>query len=375
LALQTTSVFEHRPPLPALTGLRFFAAAYIILFHTKFAQDAGTRNLGLIDTFLSSGFLAVTLFFLLSGFILAYVYAGRTATARDKRQFWQARFARIWPLYAASLLFVSLLMHLTPPVPIAAAVLLMVQAWNPFSPEMAQAWSGVCWTLSVEAFFYLLFPFVQSWLDRQSRRTVPIFLAANIALCLIFNISWRTPGYPIYGPYRFVPLALLHTPEFFIGMIVGNLYLRRSSATQPAPRFGWCTYLAAATSLALLCLRNLPATSFAVLTFAILLFGLATEATLVRRFLSLRAIVFGGEISYAMYLLHFASRTIADTLADRWHITAPAVRFAAYFVATVLISIVAHKTIELPAHNVLRRLWLYPQRKRAASRSKSSAAV
>jgi len=371
-----SSTPERRPPLPALTGLRFFAAAYIILFHTKFAEDAATRNIGLLDTFLSSGFLSVTLFFLLSGFILAYVYAGRTTTAHQKRLFWLARFARIWPLYAASLLFVSLLMHLTPPMPIAASVLLMVQAWNPFNPTMAQAWSGVCWTLSVEAFFYLIFPFVQSRLDRRSQRAIAIVLAVDVALCLVFNISWRTPGYPIYGAYRLVPLALLHTPEFFIGVLVGNLYLRRICANQTrGPRIGWFTYLAAGSSLVLLCMRNIPTTSFAVVTFASLLFGLATEATVLRRLLSLPAIVFGGEVSYAMYLLHFPCRTIADTLGDRAHITTPVIRFAAYFLATVLLSIVAHKTIEVPSRNLIRRMGLHHEKARAASRSKSSAAA
>jgi peptidoglycan/LPS O-acetylase OafA/YrhL len=376
MAQQITPIHEVRPPLPALTGLRFFAAAYIILFHTRFAQDAATRNIGLIDIFLSSGFLAVTLFFLLSGFILAYVYEGRTTNAHGKRHFWQARLARIWPLYAASLLFVSLLMHLTPPSPIAAAVLLMVQAWNPFNPTMAQAWSGVCWTLSVEAFFYLLFPFVQSWLDRRSQQTIAVVLALNVALCLVFNICWRTPGYPIYGAYRFIPLALLHTPEFLIGVLVGNLYLRRTRSTHARqPRAVWFTYIAAAASLALLCVRNVPTTSFAVLTFAALLFGLATEATLLRRFLSLRTVVFGGEISYAMYLLHFPCRTIADTLSDHLRITAATVRFGAYFTATVLASIVAHKTIEVPARNLVRRLGMHREKARAASRSKSSAAA
>jgi peptidoglycan/LPS O-acetylase OafA/YrhL len=367
---------EDRQPLPALTGLRFFAAAYIMLFHTKFAHDAGSHSSGLLDGFLSSGFLAVTLFFLLSGFILAYVYEGRTATVHDKRQFWQARFARIWPLYAASLLFFSLLMHCTPPAPIAAATLLMVQAWNPFNTTMAQAWSGVCWTLSVEAFFYLLFPFVQSWLDRRSRRTHSIFLAVNVTLCLVFNISWRTPGYPIYGLYRFVPLAVLHTPEFLIGMVVGNLYLRRTRTDQTSPPlFGWCTYLAVASSLALLCLRNIPATSLAVLAFPALLFGVATEATPLRRFLSLTAVLFGGEISYAMYLLHIPCRTIADNMADRWHITAPILRFAAYFLATILASIIAHKIIEVPARTMIRRLWLKRGRNSKTSRSRSSAAA
>ena len=84
----------NRPRLPALTSLRFFAALHVVIFHLYSIHvtegPAWYRNLS------SLGYVGVSLFFVLSGFILVYTYAGRAWTAVT---FWQARIARIYPAY------------------------------------------------------------------------------------------------------------------------------------------------------------------------------------------------------------------------------------------------------------------------------------
>ena len=359
---------SHRRPLDALTGIRFLAASYVILFHTRFSLDARARHAGPLDIFLGSGFLAVTLFFMLSGFILAYTYEGQIQTRGDHRRFWEARFARIWPLYAASLLFTSLVGRSVPRLPVALATLLMVQSWNPFNPGLAAAWSVVCWTLSVEALFYLLFPFAQTWMDRRSTRMQIIVLAVIVLLCLACNVSWRTLDYdPVIGVYRFIPLAVIHVPEFLAGVAIGNLYLRWIGAARRAGPVGsgWLTWIAALACFAVLSLRTVPATSIAVPAFAALLFGLAAEPSLLRRVLSTRPLLIGGQISYGMYLLHIACKTLVSLAFNHYGITSGAVRFSAEFLATVLLSFVTFKTIENPARKVLRAAFLRWEKHRA----------
>src|SRR5579864_7801332 len=91
-----------RPRLPALTSLRFFAALHVFVFHMyamKIASTAGwTRQIS------SIGYVGVSFFFVLSGFILVYTYAGRQFSAAE---FWRARFARTYPAYLFSLLFTA----------------------------------------------------------------------------------------------------------------------------------------------------------------------------------------------------------------------------------------------------------------------------
>jgi len=84
--------FGTRPRLPALTSLRFFAALHVVFFHLLALKILWST--GWLKQISSIGYVGVSFFFVLSGFILVYTYAGRESTAIE---FWRARFARIYP--------------------------------------------------------------------------------------------------------------------------------------------------------------------------------------------------------------------------------------------------------------------------------------
>src|SRR5271170_2509476 len=87
-------------PLKALTGLRCFAAVNIVLFHFSNPQW-----FGLLAPVVNAGFISVSYFILLSGFVLAFNYAGRARAGElDRVRFWKARFTRLYPIYLLSLL-------------------------------------------------------------------------------------------------------------------------------------------------------------------------------------------------------------------------------------------------------------------------------
>src|ERR1700761_5502055 len=166
-----------RPQLKVLTSLRFFAAALVVLFHV---QVSGTLVAGpwWYRNFAGIGFIGVNCFFVLSGFILVYTYAGKPISAR---RFWQARFARVYPAYLFSLLvtaplffYVMRVLHL--PLfawserHLTAAMLLTVGLLQAWVPQAALTWNPVCWSLSAEAFFYLVFPGLLLWGARLNTR-------------------------------------------------------------------------------------------------------------------------------------------------------------------------------------------------------------
>src|SRR5579863_596949 len=99
-----TGQLSKRPPLQALTGVRFLAAFYVVLFHSLPWLRNKYQVPETLQIFLGNGYLAVSLFFILSGFILAYTYEGQIEGSRNLFRFWQARFARIYPVYFLSLL-------------------------------------------------------------------------------------------------------------------------------------------------------------------------------------------------------------------------------------------------------------------------------
>jgi len=350
----------HRRPLQALTGIRFFAAFYVVVFHTRVGQLLNERGWHAAGNFFFNGYLAVPLFFLLSGFILAYTYEGQIEAKGDHRRFWEARFARIWPVYAVSLLLESIPSFSFPPLGSALAAICMVQAWNPFNPGLAGTWNFVCWTLSVEAVFYIVFPWYQTWLEVRRPRTQLLTIAAMLAVCVAINSASRTLGYKPYGAWRWTPLPIPHLPEFFTGVGLGNCYLRllMGKAGKPGadllPGRGLWTYASLLATVALLCCPSSRWTGLIVSAFAALLFGLAAEKTLLSRFLSSKAMLLGGGISYSIYLVQMPVKSWVQTITERLHLGNEGLRFL--ITATVLIgvSLILFKAVEDPARKLLR---------------------
>ena len=360
---------RHRRPLFALTGLRFFASMYVVAFHTRLAAvllAAGYPHLGL---FFRNGFLAVPLFFVLSGFILSYTYRGQISDRGSPVRFWEARFSRLWPAYAFSLLFSSLPVLAVPHWPLALATLAMVQAWNPWHPEFAGTWNFVCWTLSVEAFFYVLFPWIQRCLERLHFAAVIFFGFAVLAISIMCNVSARSLGSPQYpAPWDHIPLPVIHLPEFLIGAALGNLFIMqaarsgRSDAQQP--RWPVITLCGVVLSVAALSFLKGSLTSVILLPFALLITGLAFETSLLGNLLSTRALLLGGAISYSIYLLQTPVRTM---LYARYALKLGWPGLA--FMPSVLLPLayLAYRFIEEPSRTLLRRVFAKAHGLRASS--------
>lgn len=117
-----------RDRLPSLTGLRFWAALLVVLYHLS-RQVGAVPGVSDVVWYGRSG---VTFFFVLSGVVLAWTYDGAGVSARV---FLWRRFARIWPLLAVSV-GVSVgvwwaLMDRAVSVKAVGATLLLVHAWFP----------------------------------------------------------------------------------------------------------------------------------------------------------------------------------------------------------------------------------------------------
>lgn len=362
----------HRPTLPALTGIRFFAAMAVVLYHSKFPDLLRSHGLRSAGNLIANGNASVALFFVLSGFILAYTYQGQIETAAGKRRFWEARFARIWPLYAFSLLCSSLANHTTPSLARALATLCMVQAWNPLNPNMAGTWNFVCWTLSTEALFYAVFPFLQRWVERRSDRVVFLCLALAAGFSVIFctgNINFEdTHG------IRGIPLAALHLPEFLAGLCCGVLFLRRPSpvpAERAAGRWGSdpgrLSWVALLSSIFFLSHLSRYSVAWVGISFPLLVYGLAAEKSWIASMLSRPTMILGGQISYGIYLLQWPAKTAMNQLCDRLRLHAMPVRFGLYCAGLMLMAYAAYHVIEEPCRRLLRDGFASRERKEACS--------
>lgn len=233
-----------RPPaaprasrLPSLTGLRFIAALLVFFFHTtwqtRFVGGSGGDALG--DVFANAGFYGVTFFFVLSGFVLTW-----SARADDTApRVWRRRLAKIFPNHLVTFALAGVLMLIAAD-PFTTkgtlANLFLLQAWFP-DLTVPNTMNAVSWSLSVELFFYLSFPFLLRLLSR-----VPVArlwpLAATLgAFTVIAPVvgQYAVTGTPlpfiddgtlsfeqIWFVYFFPPVRAL---EFLLGMVAARLVL------------------------------------------------------------------------------------------------------------------------------------------------------
>jgi peptidoglycan/LPS O-acetylase OafA/YrhL len=370
-AIQTSSpaLTWHRTPLKALTGIRFVAAYYVVFFHTRLSDFFAKHGVQPLANFIRNGYLAVPFFFILSGLILAYTYQGQIEKPGDHRRFWEARFARIWPVYVVSLIAATIPGFVFPSLGAAVASFLMVQAWNPFKPELAATFNMMCWSLSVEALFYVVFPWAQVWIEKLSQRKQLGFLAAMLVLCLLVQSTSRTVSTTQYGVWAYIPLPIFHLPEFLTGVALGNYFLGRRMALrdQPGPRgvlagegffalgSGLWTYASLALTIILLCRPALnPTSSLIVAAFASLLFGLAAETTLLSRFLSTPAMLLGGAISYSVYLIQLPVKQWVLAAAAHVHFGSETTRMLITAIVLPLVAYVTFTVVEDPARKFLR---------------------
>jgi peptidoglycan/LPS O-acetylase OafA/YrhL len=344
-----------KPPLQALTSIRFFAALWVVLFHLRQILPLPSFLKPVIDR----GYVGVSLFFMLSGFILTYNYLPRDFTHAD---FWRARFARIWPMYVVGLAlglpaFVHSITHRgVPGISSTITSLTLTQAWN---YKTAVAWNAPGWSLSCEVFFYLLFPWtltlgVRIFRNHPWKSLISVWLL-SIAAPLLY--LWISPE-GVVSPeshaawltvVRFNPL--IRFPEFVLGVILGVVYLE--GFRLPQPRLA--VFASALTLLSVLILgKNLPYPAFhnglLAPLFALIIVGLAANDC----GLGFPALLLLGEASYSLYIIHSPVLSWLKAFFDLLHLTLPAEIFGIIFLAvSVAASVCTYKLIELPAKSLL----------------------
>ena len=150
-----------------LTSLRFLFAFMVVASHLSFLNKSESNVLRQIyDSVFHEGYIGVSFFFILSGFILAYNYQdGIQKNQKSKRTFYQARFARIFPLHILTLI---ISIPLTYSVFIkdkslwfsqALTNLTLTQSYIPIK-SIYFSFNAPSWSISNEMFFYLVFPFL-----------------------------------------------------------------------------------------------------------------------------------------------------------------------------------------------------------------------
>ncbi len=361
-----------RPRLAALTSARFFAAFHILLFHS-WAMKGLARTPGWFQKYSSVGYVAVSFFFILSGFVLVYTYAGRPL---DVRRFWRARLARLYPVYLLSLgltapfFFYGVLKMNIPYlwyfqghlVSTSVLVLIMLQAWVPMA---ALGWNGPAWAVSVEIFFYMLFPRLLRRLVWISNRGLFSIALAGWMLALVaaFVYVWLQPDHAEansstdflfwLSALKFFPLVRL--PEFIVGLACGYWFLRGGHNPKLATPLvlGGTGVALVTTAFSHLIPYPVMHTGLYVPAFAAIICGLAFRPGWAS-FLEWRWLLLLGESSYCLYLLHAIIMGMF-LLPKPEHITTPSLaRWFCGAVTATAVAVLTFRFVEEPARKWLR---------------------
>jgi len=245
-----------------------------------------------------------------------------------------------------------------------ALTLTLLQSWV---PQGALTWNSVCWSLSVEAFFYFVFPFFLLRTKKLSPRGLILallgFWAASLTLSLSYilfhpdgpaNVDSVSTTLFFKNFLSFNPLVRL--PEFLIGMMAGRLFLGEIAGQNASRKFATPLIGAGlAAFAAVVAFSNTiptPVMSAGLLSpaFAAIIFGTAQQPRWLA-FLANPLLVLLGDASYSLYLLHslIITRTF-NSLTALPHLF----RVAGALAAALVASLVAFKIVEEPARRRLR---------------------
>jgi peptidoglycan/LPS O-acetylase OafA/YrhL len=378
---------KDRHFIGSLTGLRFVAAATVAIGHGSLSlrQDW----LGQLVAQISS--VGMTLFFMLSGFVLWFNYAPRfqsEAWSVTLREFAIARFARLYPMYLLVALGIVgwLMVWRGVDAPSLGFILTMTQAWFPalngtvlvaVVPSLQHLWS-----ISVELFFYLIFPAFCILFGRVGRlRTMLLLAALNLAtftvliagffiygddvlLAVAPNLGGGMQWLTYYSPY-------LHISQFLAGCIAAMIYFRLETvAVSERQRrlvttlfwFAIAGLLAAPVALyfhpvfaAHPLWIEIGVRLDEVVCFSVILVG--TSRYGLAHFLGSRPMVFGGECSYSIYLLHpFLIRFAMIGKSETPPLPEFIFRLCLFVAIATAVAWLTYRIIEAPARAWLRRV-------------------
>jgi peptidoglycan/LPS O-acetylase OafA/YrhL len=356
-----------------LTGLRFFAAAMIVWLHLYgFGIVTGPEYpLG----------IGVSLFFILSGFILAHNY--QDISLSSFAVFFRARIAKIYPLHIATLVIVLLLVP-TRYSPGGASedygILLtnaaLLQSWIP-STDVIFSFNGPSWSLSNELFFYFCFPFIMM----VRRFVIGIFLVWMALFAALIVLAGMRPEMMEPMTWRNV---LQFNPFFRIGEFVAGIIIyeymykavrdaRFKRVTVSALQMVAAVFFAFGIPWLLSLLTDVMAGSRffeggsgelldmwleltgGVLPGAFLIFAFSLPNGVLGWVVSRQPFKLLGEISFATYMIHHILLRYFVS-AGLWSEQASAITTVLYLAATYAGSYVLWKFVEIPMQRLIRGL-------------------
>lgn len=340
-----------------LTSLRFIFALMVLLSHCEFLDPHFSKHL------YTEGFVGVSFFFILSGFIITYAYKNKFENNKiSRKDFWIARIARIYPLHVVTLFFVIILgiypfSNLISWIAHFIPNLLLLQPFIPID-HFYYSFNSPSWSLGCEQLFYFLFPFLVLWLP-TSKKIIMVLLP--VIIVILIGMYFTPAEQTIVNTVWYVN-PVTRFPDFLIGMLLFHLYEANKEKKMSIAVASVIEVVCIALFLAFYILSQhvsivYRASAFYWIPIILIILVFARSEGILSKILSLRIFVLLGEISFGIYMFQWITLKMYSKIMVKWSIDLPFyVSFSAIFCATLLLSLLSYYYMEKPANRKIRSL-------------------
>lgn len=381
--------------IPALTGVRALAAYLVFISHYAYAFDENLPHA--VQRFLTEFHIGVTIFFTLSGFLIAFRYYDSFELTGDWfKQYLKNRVARIYPMYFLLTLAAFVSFYFTHDEKVTngfgspiGLFLMHITFLRGFFDQLKFTGIAQGWSLTVEECFYFSAPFAFYCAQKYRKFYIQPFIITGIGalLVLIFrNVNW----YGFFGNFTFMMLYtfLGRCFEFFVGIQLARIVLKKQLDGQSRQKLTYLGFVLIFTCVWFMSMLPIPKGEVAGLhnplgiitnnyllciAIAVFFYGLLTETTLLKKLLSNKFVELLGKSSYIFYLihlgwmydgLHFSFNRLNDyvfELYDKWGVDwhSPfeydSLNVLYAFIILNAVSILLFKTIEEPLNHYIRK--------------------
>lgn len=345
-----------------LTSLRMFFALFVFLSHLSFLKNDDVY-VKFFNAIFYEGFLGVSFFFILSGFILAYNYKDKfLKEVISKKTFYVSRVARIYPMHFVTMLFALILALISSSDNLKYVVehVFLIQSFFP-DKNIYFSLNSPAWSISDEMFFYLLFPFL-IFLN-TSKKTILLILFVLAIFILNHQLNDGLKHYWLYIS------PLIRLSDFLLGIIlfeifekVKGIYAKRKSPLifELSAIFLFICFFALHDQIDLGYRYSIY--YWIPMSLIILVFSLSSvvfSQNSISNLLANKYLVWLGEISFCFYLIHLLVIQVMNHIRVKLSLNIDFLLFSLIiFICTLIASAVAYKFIEKPLNRKVKEYLL-----------------